>query len=127
MNAHQIYFHIAWTTLGRRPMINSPTRAFLDDFIRRIALRERVHVLGLAILQTHVHVIVQTAARYDLPQLLQAWKGGSSFAASRIEGNQLGLRWSREYSVTSVSPRLLSHALRYVRTQELHHPEEAVV
>jgi len=127
MNAHRIYFHIAWTTLGRRPMIDSATRDFLHEYIRRIAIRERVRVLGLAILQTHVHVVVQTAARYDLPQLLQAWKGGSSFAASRIDGNRLGLRWSREYAVTSVSPRHLAHALQYVRIQDLHHPEEAIV
>jgi REP element-mobilizing transposase RayT len=127
MNAHRIYFHIVWATLGRRPMIDSATRDFLDEFIRRIAIRERVRVLGLAILRTHVHVIVQTAARIDLPQLLQAWKGGSSFAASRIEGNCLGLRWSREYSVSTVSPRLLPHAIRYVKTQELRHAEEAIV
>jgi REP element-mobilizing transposase RayT len=127
MHAHQIYLHIAWTTLGRRPMINSATRDFLDEFIRRTIVQERAEVLVLAILQTHVHILIRTPARFDVPHLVQLLKGGSSYAASRLPDNALGLRWTREYSATSVSPRHLPSAVRYLRTQELHHPHEAVV
>ena len=126
MAAHQLYFHLAWTTLSRKPMINGPTRDFLDEFLRRTAVRERAEVVAVAILQTHVHVLVRSGPRVDLSRLVQLMKGGSSYAASRLAGNRLGLRWAREYSATTVSPKSLARAVHYIETQEQHHPGEGV-
>ena len=81
---------------------------------------------ALGFLQTHVHLLVRTEPRYDLPRLVQLMKGGSSYAASRQHGNVLGLRWNREYSATSVSPMLLPQAIAYVEGQDSRHPGEAV-
>jgi REP element-mobilizing transposase RayT len=75
-------------------MIDDHTSAFLDQYFRRIAVQERVTIVALGLLKTHVHLVVRSEARY----------GGSSYAASRQVGNVLGLRWNREYCVTSVSP-----------------------
>ena len=124
--AHKIYFHIAWTTLGRRPMINAATRDFLDPYVRRTVVRERAELTALAFLQTHVHMVIRTEARFDLPYLMQVIKGGSSYAASRAPGNVLGLRWERQYAVTTVSPKSLPNVLRYLADQDKHHPGEAV-
>ena len=77
MSTHQIYFHLAWTTRDRLPMINVAARAFLDAFFRKTAIRQESEVVGLAILQTHVHMLVRTPARIDLPRLVQFFKGGS--------------------------------------------------
>src|SRR5438034_3412530 len=107
MPAHRIFFHLTWSTLARRPMINAPTRTFLDEYFRKIALQERATIVCLGFLQTHAHLLIRTGPRFDLPRLVQLLKGGSSYAASRQPGNVLGLRWSREYSGTSVSPKLL--------------------
>ena len=74
----------------------------------------------------HVHLLVRTAPRIDLPRLVQFLKGGSSYAASRLPGNILGLRWSREYSATTVSPKQLAGAIRYIEEQASHHPGEGV-
>ncbi len=126
MPAHRIYFHLTWSTLGRRPMIDAPTRAFLHEYFRKIAIHERATIVSLGLLQTHVHLLVRTGPRYDLPRLLQLVKGGSSYAASRQPGNVLGLRWNREYSVTSVSPTLVRQAVAYIESQDCRHPLEAI-
>lgn len=107
-------------------MIDAPTRAFLDEFLRRTAIRERVEVIELAILATHIHLLIRTAPRMDLPHFVQRMKGGSSYAASRASGNKLGLRWTREYFVATVSPRLLPEAVQYLRRQNERHPMESV-
>src|SRR5438876_9128384 len=60
MPAHRIYFHLTWSTLGRRPMIDTPTGAFLDEYFRKIAVQERVTIVALGFLQTHVHLVVRT-------------------------------------------------------------------
>jgi REP element-mobilizing transposase RayT len=126
LSAHQLYFHLVWTTLNRRPMINAPTARWLDAFFRRTAINERVEVVELAILQTHVHMLIRTGERMDLGRLAQLLKGGSSFAASRLPENKVGLRWAREYSASTVSPGRLLDAIAYLRRQPQRHPDEVV-
>ena len=126
MPAHRIYFHLTWSTLARQPMNDAPTRAFLDEYFRKIALQERATIVSLAFLQTHAHLLIRTGPRYDLPRLVQLLKGGSSYAASRQPGNVLGLRWNREYSATSVSPKLVPQAVAYIESQDDRHPSEAI-
>ncbi len=102
MPAHRIYFHLTWSTLARRPMIDAPTRAFLHEYFRKIALQERATIVSLGFLQTHAHLLVRTG------------------------GNLLGLRWNREYSVTSVSPKFVPQAMAYIEGQDGRHPSEAI-
>ena len=107
-------------------MIDAPTRAFLDEFLRRTAIKERVEIVELAILATHIHILVRTPPRIDLSRLVQMMKGGSSYAASRIPESKLGLRWTREYFVATVSPRILPEAIQYLRNQNQRHPMERI-
>ena len=124
--AHQLYFHLVWTTRDRRPMIDAATASWLDRFFRRTAINERVEVIELAILRTHVHIIVRTSERLDLGRLAQMLKGGSSYAASRLPENKVGLRWAREYSASTVSPSRLRAAIDYLKRQGQRHPDEVV-
>ena len=126
MAAHQIYFHLTWSTHRRMPMIDGPTRAFLNDFFRRVAIQERTSIIALAFLRTHVHLLVRSSPRVDLSRFVQLLKGGSSYAASRQPNNRLGLRWNREYSVTTVSPKLLKTAIEYIDNQNRKHPAEII-
>src|SRR2546428_13554103 len=103
-------------------MIDAATRDFLDDYLRRTAVRERTQVIAAAILQTHVHVLVRTGPRVDLSRLVQLMKGGSGYAGSRLAGNRVGLRWAREYSPTTVSPKRLRRAVEYLARPEQHPP-----
>ena len=126
MAAHKIYFHLTWSTFRRMPMIDRPTGRFLNDFFRRTAIVERVSVLALAFLKTHVHMLIQSGPRVDISRLVQFLKGGSSYAANRRSDNRLGLRWNHDYSVTTVSPRLLQSAIQYIEKQDQKHPDEKV-
>ena len=126
MSAHQIFIHLAWTTLDRLPMIDAPTGSFLEEFFRKTASRHDVAIVELAMLKTHVHMVIRTPPRIDLPRLVQFFKGGSSFAASRQPDNVLGLRWAPEYSATSIGPRQLETVRQYLRDQPNHHPGEAI-
>lgn len=126
MAAHKIYFHLTWSTHRRQPMIDAGTRDYLEPYFRRVAKQERVTIIAMAFLKAHVHLLVRSGPKVDLSRLVQLVKGGSSYAASRQRDNKLGLRWNPEYSVTSVSPRLLPVAERYIALQNEHHPAEAI-
>jgi REP element-mobilizing transposase RayT len=127
MSAYQIFFHLTWSTLGRRPMIDASTAAFLDGFFKRIAIRERCEIVEQGLVQTHVHLLVRTPPQFDIPRLAHSLKGGSSFAANREPGNIRGLRWAKEYAVSSVSPRAVPRVVAYLRAQSRHHPTEALI
>jgi len=126
MSAHQLFIHLAWTTLDRKPMIDAATRSFLEEFFKKTAARQDVEIVEVAMLKTHVHMVIRTPPRIDLPRLVQFFKGGSSYAASRLPDNVLGLRWAPEYSSTSVGPRQLETVRQYLRNQPNHHPDEAI-
>jgi len=126
MSAHQLFIHLAWTKLDRKPMIDAATRSFLEEFFKKTAARQEVEIVELAMLKTHVHMVIRTPPRLDLPRLVQFFKGGSSYAASRLPDNGLGLRWAPEYSSTSVGPRQLETVRQYLRNQPNHHPDEAI-
>jgi len=117
MTAHLIYLHVTWSTISRRPMIDEATRKFLDQYFRKIAVRERAEIVEMALPVDHVHLLLRCEARFDLPHLVQLLKGGSSYLASRQPDNVVGLRWNREYSLTSVSPGVLPRAIAYIRRQ----------
>jgi hypothetical protein len=57
---------------------------------------------------------------------MQLLKGGSSHAVNRLPGNVLGLRWTRRYSVTTVSPRALPRVTEYLKGQDARHPGEGI-
>jgi REP element-mobilizing transposase RayT len=107
-------------------MINQATSAFLEEFFKKTASRQDVQIVDLAILKTHVHMVVRTPPRIDLPRLVQFFKGGSSYAASRHPGNVLGLRWAPEYSATTVGPHQLQTVRQYLAKQADHHPGEGI-
>lgn len=107
-------------------MIDRATYGFLELFFKKTAARHEVEIIELAMLQTHVHMVIRTPPRLDLPRLVQFFKGGSSYAASRQPNNRLGLRWAAEYSATTVGPKQLEIVRRYLRNQERHHPAEAI-
>ena len=75
--AHKIYFHLTWSTHRRMPMIDGPTRNFLDGFFRRIAIQERTSIIALAFLRSHVHLLVQSGPRVDLSRLVNSSKVGA--------------------------------------------------
>jgi len=112
--------------VGQRDGPQAEPDRFLDQFFRSVVIQERATLVATALLQTHVHLLIRTGPKFDVPRLVQLLKGGSSYAASRQPGNILGLRWNREYSVTSVSPRLLAAAIKYIQNQHQRHPAETI-
>src|SRR5438445_13146951 len=107
-------------------MIDAATRSFLEEFFKKTASRQDVEIVELALLKTHVHMLIRTPSRIDLPRLVQFFKGASSFAASRLSDNVLGLRRPPEYSSTSVGRRQLDPGRQHLRDQPNHEPDEAI-
>lgn len=124
----RIYVHLVWTTRDRKPAIDLTLARFLSRYLVAVAHQERAGVHAMGIVQTHVHLLLQLHPTTNISKLLQRMKGGSAAVANREGHTQAArpLRWAKGYSITSVSPRALFAAKRYVTEQATHHPREAI-
>jgi REP element-mobilizing transposase RayT len=125
---HHVFVHLVWTTRWRAPTIDARVAAFLDAFVRRVAIEERATVLEVGMVRTHVHLLVRLTPQTALSRLVQRLKGGSARLAVE-EGHSprtRALRWEKGYSVHSVSPRVIAIVGEYIRHQPFHHPDEAI-
>jgi REP element-mobilizing transposase RayT len=124
---HRLYAHVVWTTRERTPALNERIARFLWRFLRDVARQERSVVLEMGIVRTHVHLVIRTHPTTSLPRLIQRLKGGSAVIATREQhAHPEPLRWSKGYGIASVSPTAVTRVRQYVRTQHLHHPEQAI-
>jgi putative transposase len=125
---HQLYYHIVWTTRGRRPTISREIAVFLDRLLRTIARQERTALMEIGMVTTHVHLLVRAHPMTVIPRLLQRLKGVSAALA----GKELHLpperqlRWAPGYTIQSVSRPNLGAVRAYVRGQPGHHPHEVI-
>ncbi|HQR17769.1 MAG TPA: IS200/IS605 family transposase [Gemmatimonadales bacterium] len=124
---HRLLVHIVWTTREREPTIDSQRAAYLCEHLPIIARQERVHILAIGIVATHLHLLVRVHPSTSLPRLLQRMKGGTAHAINwHFSASGPALRWAKGYSATTVSPRQAGRAVSYIRHQSSHHPTEAI-
>jgi putative transposase len=124
----QLYVHLSWTTLDRRPMIGHSEARFLLRFIPAEAERHRCEVIATGIVSDHVHILIRVPHKFDLPCLVQGLKGASARLASmEAEISRTGLRWAKGYDARTVSPDRLRSVADYVKQQGVRHPGRVVV
>jgi len=121
---HCILLHVTWTTRDRLPTIKLASAEFLAELLPRIAHQERGEILGMGIVETHIHIAIRIHPATSLPRLLQRLKGASASLHRRQFDRPL--RWAKGYNVDSVGSRALPILLDYVTTQHLHHPDQAI-
>ncbi len=125
---HRIYVHCVWTTRNRRRLIDATIADMLCPLIRNVAEQEKAVVLGIGMVQTHVHLLVRLHPTTAVPRFLQRIKGGSALLVTRqLELSETqALKWNKGYSMESASTRGLDNIMTYLRQQPDHHPLEAI-
>ena len=125
--AVQLYAHLTWTTVDRRPMIGVREQQFLRDFLPAASREFGAEVIAVGIVSDHIHMIIGLPSEFSIPKLVQRLKGASARLANRTDEISLtGLRWARGYDLRSVSPWNLREAVRYVQHQASRHPDRAI-
>lgn len=122
---HRLYCHIVWTTRYRDQSIDAGLARFLCTFLRGVAGQERARILEIGMVRTHMHLLARIHPTTNLTCLLQRLKGGSAAIAGKEQHSTDGnmLRWAKEYSIHSVSPRSVAVVREYLRAQPVHHPD----
>src|SRR4051794_37916640 len=100
--AGEILFLITWKTIENRPLVDGPMADHLLGMLPQLALLEHATILEIAVVPNHVHTIVRTELRPDLPALIQRLKGASSRLVNRDTAPSTPLKWARGYHITSI-------------------------
>lgn len=121
---HDYLVFITWKTWGSAPSLDDDMTAHLETALHRLAAAENATILELAVLPSHVHVVVEVSALNDLPRLVQRLKGASARFANRDGWSSRGrtLRWDPGYDARTIARMALPDIRRYLdRQAEKHH------
>ena len=120
---HDYLVFITWKTWASAHSLDDEITAHLQDALHRLAAAEDATIQELAILATHVHVVVEVSALTDLPRLVQRLKGASARFANRDGWSSRGraLRWDPGYDARTVARMALPDIRRYLDRQAEKH------
>jgi REP element-mobilizing transposase RayT len=120
-NAFAMYVHITWSTWNRVGCIDEEVAEDVRKAAGMAARRTGDHILRIAVLADHVHVILSLRPSSRVSDFIRVAKSGSAFMANqRVPGQ---LKWSRGANVATICRRDLRDQIAYVAAQFLHHPD----
>jgi len=112
---------MTWTTWNREPRIDKPIADHLSRLLPLLAAKASSEMLDLAIVPTHVHVVIRVGGRFELPVLAQALKGASARLVNQSAHGCIALRWAAGYDARSIGRRQLPGYRSYLDRQGRHH------
>ena len=115
----RLAYHIVWATKERLPLIAPEIEM---PVYRALAHKcEELDAVLFAVngMPDHVHVVAAVKPTLALSEFVKQLKGSSSrFVHLEYE---LPFQWQRGYGIFSISDKLISTAVDYVRHQKQHH------
>jgi REP element-mobilizing transposase RayT len=118
---HQLYYHFAWGTHNRQPVIE---RAQWPELLR-IQAEEVAKRGGILIrhntLADHAHLLVRLTPNILVSDFIGQVKGGVSYRFNREAKPHIHLSWQEGYGVVTIREGDVSKVSRYIdRQEELH-------
>lgn len=115
---HRLYVHVAWTTLGRLPMVEAERRAAVESHLLALCRWLDLEPVETCVLTDRVHLLVRFRSGLSLNELVRRVQAGSEALLTRA-GRPV--RWSRRYAAVTVSPS----EVRRIRRRMARRAEEA--
>jgi len=117
--SYALYYHVVWSVKQRFHLIDDSIKEQLASLLRKKCKELKVDLLSLGINPEHIHLIIGLRPVHYIPEVVQQLKG---FSAHEINRNKKDfVKWTRGYSVRTISEMNLKVAIGYVRNQEKHH------
>jgi putative transposase len=114
-----LYYHLVWSTNGRQEFIYPEFREELYDYMGKIAIVKKWHLLAVGGTGNHIHLLLQINTLRTLSYVVSCLKANSSkFIREKFFSD---FSWQAGYGVFSVDVTSLSRIKRYILNQEQHH------
>lgn len=108
-SAHHIYVQLAWSTLGRLPLMSTELRAQVEGHL--IALSRRLDAEPVAVRASadRVRLLLRLKPNHTLATLVPRLKQGSQDA---LTAAGRGVHWASGYAATTVSTVAVRRVIR---------------
>lgn len=123
--AHRLYVHLAWTTLGRLPLVGPGRRAATETHLLALCRWLDVEPIETCVLRDRAHLLIRFRPGQSLVDLVRRLQEGSEAILTRA-GHPV--RWSRRFAAVTVSPTEVRRVRRRIarRAEAARSPERAV-
>ena len=118
---HQLFYHFAWATHSREPLIDRAWRPGLLEIINE-EVKSRV---GFPIrhnaMPDHAHLLCRLPPTVLIADFLGQLKGATSFRVNKEVRPKFKLHWQEGYGVLTLRKDEIDKVSRYIDQQEEHH------
>jgi putative transposase len=121
-----LFYHIAWSTKNRLPLIEATWEEDLYGYMRgkAIVLGCRMHAPNG--MEDHTHVVISIPPKLAVATLVGHLKGTSSHHVNENFVTHRSFAWQSEYGAFTFSEKSLSQVVNYVIHQKKHHAEKSL-
>jgi putative transposase len=116
---YNLYFHLTWHTKSNYPYLTEEIWKFLAIHVKIVSEKHGARVLALNGTEDHAHLLLQCRKWPDMPGIMWAIKGKSSYDISKHQIQNL--YWQAGYTVFSVSEEKVGTLTKYIENQKEHH------
>ncbi|MCD4728599.1 MAG: IS200/IS605 family transposase [Pirellulales bacterium] len=118
---HQLYYHFAWATRGRRALIRREHRQSLLKIINEEAKKRGGWPIRHNAMPDHVHLLVRLPPSVSVSDFIGQVKGATSHRVNEEIKPDFKLKWQEGYGVLTLRKDELDKVSRYIDNQETHH------
>jgi putative transposase len=121
---HQLYYHFAWGTHDRQPLIAPDWRPeLLRIQAEEVSKRGGILVRHNA-MPDHVHLLVRLTPNLLLSDFIGEVKGATTYRVNRELKLVAPLKWQEGYGVLTLREGDVAGVMRYIDRQEWHHEQQ---
>ena len=117
----RIWLHLIWETLSREPMLNRQAAAQASKFLTGYAEEKGIYMKINYFNAEHTHALIDLPTNKCVEDVIQLFKGGSSFWINDQKLLTNRFAWGKGYGAFSVSHSDVARVANYIARQEKHH------
>jgi len=118
---HQLYYHFAWATHSRDPLIHRSYRPELLQIVNEEVKTRGGWPIRHNAMPDHVHLLARLPPTVLVSDFIGQVKGATSRRVNRDVEPKFKLRWQEGYGVLTLRKDELQRVSRYIDNQEEHH------
>ncbi len=119
-----LFYHIVFSTKGRKDQISPETEARIWAYIGGIARKHEVVAIQIGGIENHIHILIMAKPKIAPSQIVQWLKGESSKWIHDTFPELQDFAWQDGFGVFSVSMSNVPDVIVYIKTQREHHAKQ---
>ncbi|MDW8319438.1 MAG: IS200/IS605 family transposase [Anaerolineae bacterium] len=126
MSYHQLFYHVAWATQNREPLLTPEAEPIVYELLRTKAVRLGAAVFALGGWVDHVHMVVSIPPTIAVAKFIGQTKAATSTRFNKGGHGSL-LFWQDGYAAFTFDAKRLPNYIAYVRRQKEHHAQGTTI